>query len=430
VSLSVKINSLLSLPNQFFEITQREVIESVVQGTRDESPIYGQFSLVHSDARHVWLIRDRLGLNKLFYVVDRDRRLLTVGNSIYDVASATQDFNRIVSIPPGHFLKIDQDDLREELICYYDMSHVLPVPGQSFDVSDFHRRVDLRLAAYFTELNAANPGATFAVCLSGGLDSTIVASYAKRFLKNVFAITFSSTTHGDVSEDFAAARSIAEALGLEFFPVVKERRMEINRLQAVLRHCQDWRDFNVHCAWLNDHLGEALRERYPSGDVIVLTGDLMNEYVADYTPVTYRNTVYYPQPRVSRERLRRFFVYGLDTSDRETGIFHRHGLITAQPYSILAEEYLRVPAAIIEQPQCKEILNQPLLGHAAVQKLVGRAKTRAQVGGKDGGTLGLFHDNGITQGVLREHWEQLFTPFCREGKPREIIVSGRYRSEN
>jgi hypothetical protein len=206
--------------------------------------------------------------------------------------------------------------------------------------------------------------------------------------------------------------------------------METGRLQTVLRHGQDWRDFNVHCAWLNDHLGEALRQRYPNESVVVLTGDLMNEYVADYTAVTYRDTVYYPQPRISRERLRRFFIYGLDTSDRELGIFHRHGLMAVQPYSILAEEYLRVPAAVIEQSQCKETLNLPLLGDPIVEKLVGRAKTRAQVGGKDGGTLGLFHDNGVTQKALKGHWEELFAPLCREGAPREMIISGRYRSEN
>ncbi len=421
---------MLSLPNRLFRATEAIAIERISKNGENPPPIYGQFSIVHTDSQSVWLVRDRLGVNKLFYVLDQVKGLLTAGNSLFEVAAATGDFNRVLSVPPGHVLKIDRHALRAELVSYYDLSRVAPVAAGSFDLNDFHRHVRRRLEEYFTDLSEACPDATFAVCLSGGLDSTVVATYAKRFLKNVFATTFSYSAHGRTSEDFVAARSIADALGLKFVPIVKERILDQSRLDAVLRHCQDWRDFNVHCAWLNDQLGEALRAHRPAGDLFVLTGDLMNEYVADYTPVTYQDTVYYPQPRISRERLRRFFVYGLDTSDREIGIFHRHGIATLQPYSILAEEYLRVPAEIIEQPLCKERLNLPLIGNSQVEGLVGRAKTRAQVGGKEGGTLGLFHDSGVTQGVLKEHWERLFAPFCRGGKPREVIVSGRYRSEN
>ena len=426
----MEIDNLLNLPNHLFQTTEAGLVEQVTRARRDGAPIFGQFSILHTDPHYVWLIRDRLGINKLFYVLDHARHHLTVGNSIFEVSSVTHDFNRVMSVPPGHFLRIDRHNLATELVSYYDLSGTTTSSPEEFSLPDFHLRVSRRLEEYFSCLAENHPEATFTVCLSGGLDSTVVATYAKRFLKNVFATTFSYAVNGKESDDFVAARSIADALKLDFHPIVRERVLDQGRLDTILRHCQDWRDFNVHCAWLNDQVGEALRVRQPAGALMVLTGDLMNEYVADYTPVTYRDAVYYPQPRISRERLRRFFIYGLDTSDREVGIFHRHGITTIQPYSILAEEYLQVPATIIEQPQCKERLNLPLIGNPEVESLVGRAKTRAQVGGKEGGVLGLFHDSGVTQAALKERWEQLFAPFCREGKPREVIVSGRYRSEN
>jgi len=156
---------------------------------------------------------------------------------------------------------------------------------------------------------------------------------------------------------------------------------------------------------------------------------MMNEYVADYTPVEFKGKTYYPQPKVSRDRLRRFYVFGLDSSDREVGVFHSHGIATVQPYSALAEAYLTVPESLIERKDCKEILNLPLIKEAGVADLIVKTKVRAQVGGKDGGTLGLFHDNDITEDELMKHWSRIFAPMSKDGTVKPLIFSGRYRSE-
>lgn len=423
---SVTIRHLLDSSNFFFGTYEGEVVRLAAKTGGPARPLYGQFSLLDTTTGDIRLIRDRLGLNKLFYVFDRTERVLTVGNSLFELARRTGAFNRIVSVPPGHVLTITERDLREQGAPYYDISRT-EAHGE-FRLENFHRLVDRRLTDFFIHLNAVFPETLFAVCLSGGLDSAIIASYAKRFLKRTLAVSFTYLTDGRESEDFRAARAVAEALDMDFFPVIPERRMDLDLLRTVLCHGQDWRDFNVHCAWLNDHLGGHLRGRFPGGNLVVLTGDLMNEYVADYAPVTYRETVYYPQPRLSRERLRRFLVYGLDTSDRELGIFRRHGLMAVQPYSILAEEYLSVPARLLDGPLGKERLNLPLLGNPQVARLVNRTKTRAQIGGKDGGVLGLFHESGLTQARLKDEWNRLFAPFCGERPPDEIILSGRYRT--
>jgi hypothetical protein len=54
------------------------------------------------------------------------------------------------------------------------------------------------------------------------------------------------------------------------------------------------------------------------------------------------------------------------------------------------------------------------------------AKTRAQVGGKDGGVLGICHRNGITQDLLSSMWQKAFPGESVESI-KSLIQVGNYR---
>ena len=119
------------------------------------------------------------------------------------------------------------------------------------------------------------------------------------------------------------------------------------------------------------------------------------------------------------------FVRGLDSSDREIGVFWAYGLIVCQPFAVVAEAYMRIPAQMLDQPDLKWTLNGPLLS-PSVSAHVNRAKTRAQVGGKDFGTLGIYHRLGVGDEQLRRAWQDQFP-----GEPPahcdEFIQFGRYK---
>ena len=422
----MRIERLTLLPNLIWEGTESDTCAKVLSA-RAAGPVFGQFALLHEDDDHCYLIRDRLGLNKLFYHLDPDSKTLTVGHYLFEVARSTGDYNGVRSVPAGHYLVIDRKTLAHRLVNYWDLSRV--PTAVDFDLEHFQQRVDVLLTRVFVALKRrAGAGTRFCVCLSGGLDSTVIATYASRYLPNVTAVSFS---YERLSDDFRAAERIAGGLGLPFLPVVTQRRFEEGLLDDVLRFGQDWRDFNVHCAWVNDHIAGHLRKSGLAEDVVVLTGDLMNELVADYSPVEFDGTVYYRQPRIPRDKLRRFLVYGLDSSDRETGIFHHHGLTVVQPYSLVAEEYLAVPPEVLAMDRWKERLNGSLLSRLDRREIgdhVLKSKLRAQVGSSDGGTLGLFHEAGITQQKLEERWQAVFAPTAREDRLDPVIVGGRYRS--
>lgn len=420
VQTRFSLKKLAFPPNLFWQGTETSALASMIENPNPQM-VSGQFAIVQEDERSIYLCRDRIGLNKLFYHVEPETGLVTAGHYLHDVARATGDVNRVVSVPAGHYAKIDKETGETGLSSYWDLSAV--DTDADFDTSRFSGELDRKLTELFVQLNKQFPDGRFLVCLSGGLDSTIVATYARRHLHDVTAVTFS---YESISDDHRAASAIADALDLPFKSVVRKRELDDDTLNQVLQYCQDWRDFNVHCAWVNFHIAKQLRSELGNQPAIVLTGDLMNEFVADYAAEEYEGVVYYRLPNVPRGRLRRFLVYGLDSSDREMGIFHHWGFTLIQPFSVLAEDYLSVPPELLDSDDAKRNLNLGLVDERAIVHLLAK-KTRAQVGSSDGGTLGLFHESGISQEELQRRWTELLLPYSRESVVRPIIESGRYR---
>jgi hypothetical protein len=209
-------------------------------------------------------------------------------------------------------------------------------------------------------------------------------------------------------------------------PVIRSRDAVAGAIVASVRLCQDWRDFNVHCATVNLFLAQDIRAAFPNEKVVVLTGDLMNEYVCDYRPEEVNGTIYYKLPRVPADKRRKHLVRGLDSSDREIGVFWAYGLVVCQPFAMLADRYMRIPPSMLERPDLKWELNGALLP-PVVSAQVNKAKTRAQVGGKDLGTLGIYHQLGVGDEHLRRAWQAQF-PGETAASCEEFIQFGRYKT--
>ena len=88
---------------------------------------------------------------------------------------------------------------------------------------------------------------------------------------------------------------ISKALKIPLTPVIRSSNSVLDITNDVLKYGQDWRDFNVHCAIVNMFLVEDIHAKYSNKNVVVLTGDLMNEYLCDYNEELVDGTVYYKQ---------------------------------------------------------------------------------------------------------------------------------------
>jgi asparagine synthetase B (glutamine-hydrolysing) len=290
------------------------------------------------------------------------------------------------------------------------------------------------LDATFRALRPLLAGRPVYVTLSGGLDSTTVAALAKLHLGPFVGITFfvggGGSAAPEAGTDVHYARLVAEALGIPLELVELPADALPDLIDEVLVGGQDFRDFNVHCGLVNAALARAIANSpraATKGPPVVLTGDTMNELMADYTPVHYGPAEYYSLPHLGAGKLRRFLVGGLDTGDREVGIFARQGIETIQPYALFPEIYTALPGAFLETDTAKQRLARLVMGDLIPSFIYERPKVRAQVGGskKVGGTLAALVDRGIDAAALERRFCQLFGFDGRE--LRRWIRAGVYR---
>lgn len=412
---------------------------SVLDTREDFSRLRGHFALhlKSADGGAQLLARDPLGVNKLFFAIKRG-----TGETNDEVDSANffielvQRGHRpadIWSVPSGHLVRIWPAERRLTLEKFSTLSFADDAAAVEADLPRHAERIRTQLDATFRILNKALAGRTVYVTLSGGLDSTTVAALAKQHLDKFSAVTFfvqGKDPEGEPGSDVHFARLVARDLGIPLELVELAPQSLPALVDEVLVGGQDYRDFNVHCGLVNAALAVAIaRLPRPAGGAapVVLTGDTMNELMADYTPVHYGPAEYYSLPNLGAGRLRRFLVSGLDTGDREVGIFARLGIDTIQPYALYPEIYTALPGAFLEVDGAKQRLARLVMGEQIPSYIYDRPKVRAQVGGSNqvGGTLAALVDQGIDGPELERR-------FCRLAgfEPRELkrwIRAGVYR---
>ena len=228
------------------------------------------------------------------------------------------------------------------------------------------------------------------------------------------------------------AERLARDLGLPFLRATVTADELLDLLDLVLVEAVDWRDFNVHAALVNACLAQAIAgAAAPGPDIhpLVLTGDLMNEFLADYHAETFHGRVYYRLPRLEIAALRSALVRGLDTSHREVGPFEAFGLSVVQPYAVIADLLDALPSSFLAEADRKERLSRLVFGTGIPDYVYARAKTRAQVGDGDMGAsvLATCADHGLDHQALRQRFADLHCERDLRTLDR-FIRGGRYRS--
>jgi asparagine synthetase B (glutamine-hydrolysing) len=395
--------------------------------------ISGQFALHVKERGGETLVRDPLGVNKLFFAVGQDA--VESSNFLIDLVRRGHRLAEVFSVPSGHVVTVNAGErqlaLRKYRALRFDEGGTA---GRSLD--EHAHAIRERLAAVFRRLGKALAGRRLFLTLSGGLDSTMIAAAARQHLGDFTALTF-AMSDGDgepePSEDLHFATLVAGRLGVPLETVLATPDDIAGLLDVALVYGQDWRDFNVHCALVNARIAEHLAgtaRADGAGRPVVLTGDVMNELMADYAPVTFRGQEFYPLPRLPAGRLRRFLVSGLDSGDREVGVFAHFGIDVIQPYAMLADLYAALPAAHVADADAKSRLVRKIMGERIPAEIYGRPKVRAQVGGSKrvGGTLRAMVDARLTGDRLRQRFAELFE--CGEDDRDRLIRAGLYRFTN
>ena len=246
--------------------------------------IDGNFCIIKKKSDNYYIFRDHLGTKKLFWLVKKGKVLFS--DNFIKLSKLDKSNKNIKSFRSG-FLTI----LKKNGKIIYQKKLKRPkiyLPDKITD-KNISSLVKNRVNRFLKALKS-NYGNEVCVCLSGGLDSTIIAYLASKIFKKVTAISCSMVSSNDYkkylkyndnnknffSQDFLIAKRISELLGINFKPIIFNEKECLKDLKKVMYLSQDWRDFNVHCAILNFQIAKTLKKdrRYKSQPVI--TGDFMN----------------------------------------------------------------------------------------------------------------------------------------------------------
>jgi asparagine synthetase B (glutamine-hydrolysing) len=389
------------------------------------------------------LLRDPLGINKLFWAKDPEGTVLLAARP-YLLVRAGCSFEKIQAIPPGSVIDV--------LPGHYSSQEYSLIPGSWFASQEGpHVETEVlangirdKLDRYLSALAAAYPQAEVFTCLSGGLDSTGIAALVREHFRNVVVVSFDLRRPGGrASEDRRVAKRLAGDLHLPLLEADATEDQLFEMLDTVLLEGIDWRDFNVHTGLVNAVLAQAIDDTVTDRPVLVFTGDLANEFLADYHPERYRGNTYYRLPRLSPVALRDSLVRGLDTCHREIGVFAAWNLPVVQPYAVAVDEYLMLGDDFLRSEDRKQRLCRMIFRELVPDYVYSRTKVRAQVGDPDtgGGVLAACADRGFDSSWLQNRFATLhgmadttaLNKFIRAGRysaavPSFVNGKTRYRS--
>lgn len=382
-----------------------------------EGRLRGAFATARDTGANRLIVRDPLGLNKLFYAQRGDKVLLAGRPAALRAQEVGLDECR--AFPPNTIARWADGTVTVELLWS---------PETSSAVDTAEDALGAALRRYITAVLAARPGPAV-VCLSGGLDSAIVAAAVRERRPDAVAVTFDLNGRDGRSEDFRTAIEVARALELEALPALHAIPDVLALVERVLVAGADWRDFNVHAGLVNAALATTIRQEFggEASHATVFTGDLANEFVADYEPEHYRGQIYYRLPRLGNEALRTVLVAGLQSAHREIGIFDDFGLVVVQPYAAVAPELLQLPARDLRPGHAKRSVYRRCFGDLLPAPARRARKVRAQIGGQgQGGVLGACVDAGMDQPYLERRFAALH--HCDVATVRRFIRAGRHRT--
>ena len=399
-------------------------------GTDPPFDLRGGAASVTASSSGEWrILRDPLGINKLFWALNGEDAILLAARPrlLVDAGIAFRD---ILAVPSGAVVDLFADGEMREERSIRPSRWFETTENSGADVASTATRIRERIVDYLLTVARSFPDAPVFVCLSGGLDSSGIACLAREVFPHLVAVSFDLDRPGRrVSDDRAAAVRLAGDLGLQLLVATPDARSVLTHLDTVLVEGIDWRDFNVHAALVNAAIAQAIHEAVPARDqALVLTGDLANEFLIDYQEEHLSGSIYYRLPRLEPLQLRAHLVRGAETSHREVGIFSAWGLITVQPYAVAVDDYLDLPADLLSQDGRKQTLGRAVFGSRLPDYIFRRTKVRAQMGSPEGdGVLAACIEAGIDAAWLRRRFSRLLG--AREEDLTRFMRAGVYRSE-
>lgn len=238
--------------------------------------ISGMFAFVLYDARtgELLVARDPLGIIPLYRGWDVDGNLWFASEMKCLVAVCPT----VEVFPPGRSVFGTVDRLRE--VDFFRPSWLTQVPSGPHSGVDLQRLERLLVAAVRTHLHC-DPLTPFGALLSGGVDSSLIASIATRILREKDPAarlrTFSVGLPG--APDFRYSRQVAEYLDCEHQEIVFEVADALDYVREIVYHIETYDVTTVRCSIPMVLLARAIKAQ---GIKMILSGEGADEIFGGY----------------------------------------------------------------------------------------------------------------------------------------------------
>ena len=205
------LDNLLTIPNATFDAGT-----ITVSDPHTTEPVQPSAAGRYANARHdhgqVHLTRDPYGLNKLYFAIDAQHGV-RAANYLTFLTTTGTPFDGIYAVPAGCSAIIDH---RQRQLTLH-RHHQLPPAGSTTDPDPAQHAAPEHLTAWFHRLASTHTG-PLALCLSGGLDSALIAALARQHLPGqVTAYTYTYDDGSGISgPDATGAARLATCLGIPY----------------------------------------------------------------------------------------------------------------------------------------------------------------------------------------------------------------------
>ena len=230
----------------------------------------GMFAFAISEGDRLVLARDRIGIKPLYYGWQKNEDGSKTMYFASELKALTQLAENIKEFPPGTLY-----DSRSGFHTYYAVPDRVPL---ELDLEVHIRRIRETIeAAVKKRLLSDVPLGAF---LSGGLDSSIIAAVAKKYMPELH--TFSVGNEG--SRDLEAARRVARHIGSIHHEYVYTAAEVVEKLPEIIYHLESFDQDLVRSAIPTWFCARLAAEKVK----VILTGEGADELFAGYT---YHKTI-------------------------------------------------------------------------------------------------------------------------------------------
>ena len=324
----------------------------------------GVFGFILLDLRDntCYVARDPLGVRPLFIGTDHDE--IVVSSEL----KALDECENAIPVPPGTYTIYNRSNqwkkVTQETYFSLPLSSMFPL---------FQRKREMSILAYAqillrnalvsaVEKRVRNTDRPLACLLSGGLDSSLVASITASILKkqNKILHTYSIGLKG--SEDLSYAKKVAKHIGSQHTTIIKTEQEFLDAIPEVIYAIESYDVTTVRASVGNYLVAKYIKEN--SDHIVILNGDGSDELFGGYLYMHEAPNEYEFDKEI-RRLLREIHYFDVLRSDRSISA---HGLEARTPFldKNLVSLYLSLPTGIRyygmkkQTEEFKQLYGEPL----------------------------------------------------------------------